>query len=101
MHVPSRSDDKLYVLGRRVLRLDDEQAGVYLHPVIRGVDPDRPRTKLNNATEQAAVGISPTVFSHAWMDNLSISLCLNSAVYRRHQVCSRLSGGLAEVDGTG
>lgn len=80
MHVPSCSDDKLYVLGRRVLRLDDEQAGVYLHPVIRGVGLGRPRTKLNNAPEQAAEGISPTVSSQALVGSLSKSLCLKVVV---------------------
>lgn len=58
MHVPSCSDDKLYVLGRRAQRLDEQHAGAYLHPVIREVEPDRPLTRLDNdAPEQAAAGV--------------------------------------------
>lgn len=41
MCVPSCSGGKLYVLGRRVHRLDDELAGVYLHRVIQQVEPDK------------------------------------------------------------
>lgn len=71
--------DKLYVLGRRVLRLDEEQAGVYLHPVIRGVEPDRPGTSSIMRQNKQARVLSHTVFR---MDNFSNSrsLCLNSVV---------------------
>lgn len=56
--------DKLYVLGRRVQRLDERQAGVCLNPVMREVEPGRPLTKFNHTPEQAAVDILHTVSSY-------------------------------------